>query len=70
MDVRYFLTQAEAADLLRISSRTLERYRVSGTGPQFVKAGRRVLYRQSDLEAWATTNTFSSTAEAESAAES
>lgn len=65
MDTPLFLTQAEAAELLRVSPRTLERHRVAGTGPKFVKAGRRVLYRQSDLQAWAAANTFSSTAEAD-----
>ena len=65
MDTITFLTQAEAADLLRISPRTLERHRVAGTGPRFVKAGRRVLYRRSDLEEWAASNTFSSTSEAD-----
>ena len=65
MDTPLFLTQSEAADLLRLSPRTLERHRVAGTGPRFVKAGRRVLYRQSDLEAWASANTFSSTSEAD-----
>lgn len=65
MNTPLFLTQAEAADLLRISPRTLERHRVAGSGPRFVKAGRRVLYRHEDLMAWATSNTFSSTSEAE-----
>jgi len=58
-----FLTQTEAAEFLRLSPRTLERHRVAGTGPRFVKAGRRVLYRHEDLEAWATANTFTSTSE-------
>ena len=65
MNINLFLTQTEAADLLRLSPRTLERYRVAGTGPKFVKAGRRVLYRRSDLEDWALANTFSSTSEAD-----
>lgn len=58
-----FLTQGEAAKLLRLSPRTLERHRVSGTGPRFTKAGRRVLYRISELEAWVEARTFASTAE-------
>ena len=67
MDSKFFLTQNEAAELLRISPRTLERHRVAGTGPRFVKAGRRVLYSQADLEDWTAANTFSSTSEAETA---
>lgn len=69
MDTALFLTQAEAAELLRVSPRTLERHRVAGTGPRFVKAGRRVLYRQSDLDDWTSANTFSSTSEAGAACE-
>lgn len=42
---RAFLTQNEAAELLRISPRTLERMRLDSSGPRFVKAGRRVLYK-------------------------
>jgi len=45
------LTVLEAADYLRLSQRTLERLRVSGLGPKFVKCGcRSVRYRQSDLD--------------------
>jgi len=45
-------TQREAAEVLRLSERTLERMRLTGLGPAYVKAGRRVLYRQADLEKW------------------
>src|SRR5262249_30901623 len=34
------LTQSECAELLRLSERTLERLRVSGLGPNFVRVGR------------------------------
>ena len=67
MSTETFRTSAEAADTLRISNRTLERYRVEGTGPKFMKAGRRVLYREQDLLAWLEAHTFSSTAEAAAA---
>ena len=46
------LTTKEAAAYLRLSHRTLERYRVTGEGPTFVKARRRVFYRQADLDQW------------------
>ena len=46
------LTPQEAAELLRSKDRTLERWRHAGGGPPFVKIGRRVVYRLSDLEAW------------------
>ena len=57
------LKQREAALALRISERTLERSRVTGLGPRFVKAGRRVLYDLADLEAWITARKRSSTSE-------
>jgi predicted DNA-binding transcriptional regulator AlpA len=43
----------EAARLLGLSHRTLERYRVSGTGPKYSKIGRRVFYAIGDLKEWA-----------------
>jgi hypothetical protein len=61
------LTQREAALALRLSERTLERSRVTGLGPRFVKAGRRVLYRPADLEAWITSQVRCSTSESEEA---
>jgi hypothetical protein len=57
------LTQREAAIALRLSERTLERSRVTGAGPPFVKAGRRVLYRPDDLEAWITSRLRTSTSD-------
>jgi len=63
-----YLTQREAADYLRLSPRTLERFRVSGSGPRFTKAGRRVLYRIDELDKWTAARTFTSTAEAQSGA--
>ncbi len=64
---RTFLIQREAADLLRLSQRTLERLRVGGTGPPFVKAGRRVLYRRADLEDWVNQRIYQSTSQADAA---
>ncbi|ARJ65053.1 hypothetical protein WV31_04935 [Magnetospirillum sp. ME-1] len=63
-----YLTQREAAEALRLSERTLERHRLTGTGPRFVKAGRRVLYRPADIEAWAEANTYASTSESKEVA--
>lgn len=62
-----FLISSEAADLLRISRRTLERMRVEGTGPRYLKVGpgkrSRVLYRQADVLAWLEEHSFGSTSE-------
>jgi hypothetical protein len=49
---RYLVT-VEAARLLRLSGRTLEKHRTSGTGPTYRKIGGRVVYAIDDLQAWA-----------------
>ena len=49
---RDLLTTDEAAEHVRLSDRRLERYRVTGEGPRFVKLGRRVSYRREDLDDW------------------
>ena len=46
------LTTDEAARHVRLSPRTLERYRVTGEGPEYLKVGRRVFYRLSALDEW------------------
>jgi hypothetical protein len=58
------LTQREAASVLRLSERTLERSRVSGFGPPFCKLGRRVFYRAADLDHWIATHIVRSTSAA------
>jgi excisionase family DNA binding protein len=57
------LTVLDAAAYLRLSRRTLERLRVSGLGPKFVKCGRSVRYRQSDLEEWIAARVVRGTSE-------
>jgi hypothetical protein len=58
-----YLTQDEAAALLRRSPRSLERHRLAGTGPAFIRAGRRVIYNRRVIEAWTEANTFTSTSD-------
>lgn len=62
-----YLNSQEAADILRISIRTLERMRVEGSGPRYLKAGNgtraRVLYRQADVEQWLESKSYQSTSE-------
>jgi hypothetical protein len=62
-----YLTTVEAADFVRLSPRTLERLRVQGTGPRYIKAGRgkraKVLYRVADLQEWLETTSYTSTSE-------
>ena len=60
---RKYLSTREAADYLGLSSRTLDRYRVSGEGPVFHRFGGRVRYTHSDLDAWAKARRRASTAD-------
>lgn len=61
MSVRH-LSQTELAARWNISHRTLERWRWTGEGPQFIKIGGRVVYRQEDVEAFEAEQTRKSTA--------
>ncbi|MBV0888863.1 helix-turn-helix domain-containing protein [Komagataeibacter oboediens] len=50
--LRPYLRGGEAAELIGVSIRTLEKYRCTGGGPPFLKVGSRVLYLREDVEAW------------------
>ena len=58
------LTTTQAAPLIGVTPGTLENWRVSGTGPKFIRAGRKVVYDPRDIEAWKAANRFASTSEA------
>ena len=61
------LDTKSTAEVLSIAEGTLENWRTKGIGPRCIKTpGRRgkVLYDQSDLEAWKAANSFQSTSEA------
>jgi predicted DNA-binding transcriptional regulator AlpA len=47
-----FLTVDEAAEVLRVSRRTLDNYRYRKQGPPYRRHGGRIVYRLSDLLAW------------------
>lgn len=47
-----FLTEKEAADLLRFSPKHLQRMRAEHRGPPFFKEGRAVRYQRSEIIAW------------------
>ena len=46
------LTPEETAERLRISVRTLARWRLEGGGPRYAKLGGSVRYRSSSVDAW------------------
>ena len=54
------LTEVQAADFLCLSIRTLQAWRIKLVGPRFVRAGRAIRYRRSDLIAWIDANTSGS----------
>ena len=64
---RQLLTVEETADFLRCSISILNKWRVAGAGPPFVRIGTRVRYRLSDLTAFIKTRTRTSTSEAPAA---
>lgn len=56
------LTERLAADMLDIHRVTLAVWRQDGRGPKYVKLGRNVRYRRSDVEAYIRKNTIEPTA--------
>lgn len=66
-DLPVLLTQAQIAQLLGLSERTLERHRHTGEGIRFCKVGRRVLYRREDVVCHLLNCSFENTAEARAA---
>ena len=56
-----FLSQKDVARRWSISPRTLERWRVIGHGPCFMKVGAHVLYRLCDVRAYETKRIRTST---------
>ena len=54
MPTEILLTVEDAAARLKISKHTLNRWRVTGEGPPFIKSGPRLVrYDQAALDAWA-----------------
>ena len=58
-----YLNTRQAADHLGLSTRTLDRFRVTGDGPVFLKFGGRVRYLIEDLDGWARTRRRKSTSD-------
>jgi hypothetical protein len=54
-----------AADYVRVAASTLAKYRITGLGPRYSKAGPRiVVYDEDDLDAWLTARSRHSTSSA------
>ncbi len=59
----FLLTQKDAARILGLSVRTLERHRLAGTGPRFARLGHLIRYRKNDLAEWIEANLLNATSE-------
>lgn len=57
------LTPAQVAERLHVKPGTLATWRVQGTGPAYIKVGRKVLYPLAELEAWESKQTRTNTAQ-------
>ena len=57
------LTTPEAAQYVRLGKPTLERFRLTGDGPQYCKLGGAVRYRRADLDEWLASRIVRSTSE-------
>ncbi len=58
-----FLNTRQAADLIGLRPNTLELWRLRGTGPKYIKFGRAVRYRLTDLETYIQARTRTSTSQ-------
>ena len=59
------LSQRQTADYLGLTIPTLQRQRTDGTGPRFLKLGRRkIAYRLSDIHTWIDGRVVASTSDA------
>jgi len=65
-DLDVLLREQDAADLLCLSVRTLQSWRIRLAGPPFVQVGRAVRYRRRDLIAWIDANTCGGSTERQS----
>lgn len=63
MHCQGYLNTRTTSELTGISESTLEKWRVSGTGIPFVKAGRSVKYAVDDIHQWMAARRVLSTSE-------
>lgn len=57
------LTTNQAAERCNLSRRTLEKLRLTGGGPIYIRLGGAVRYRAEDLDAWIAANRRRSTSD-------
>ena len=57
------LNTEAARQILGLKRGTLEKWRLRGCGPRFIKVGRAVRYRPEDIDAWLSSRTRRSTSD-------
>lgn len=57
------LSAKDTARMLGVHFNTLSKWRIRGSGPPFIKAGTRVIYRFSEVERWLDSRTHLHTTE-------
>jgi len=57
------ITPAQLADRWSIGESTLGQWRWNGRGPQFLKLGKRIMYRPQDIEAFEVSILYESTSQ-------
>jgi predicted DNA-binding transcriptional regulator AlpA len=58
-----YLRTPDAARIVGLSIRTLEKHRIYGTGPRYSKLGGRVVYKLEDLQSWVERGAKASTSD-------
>jgi hypothetical protein len=58
-----YLRSSELVAYLHIGNSTPAKWRLTGFGPPYIKAGRTVLYRKHDVDEWAASRLRRSTSE-------
>ena len=61
-----FLTETQLAELLQVSKRSIQRWRVEGCGPRFRCHGSCIRYALSDVLSWSEEHSATSTSEVSS----
>lgn len=63
------LSPDSASAYLQVLPSTLAEWRMSGRGPSYLRVGRRVYYRQHEIDGWLSTRVFSRTSDEPHAAQ-